>query len=257
MSVRRPRDQTLFDEEDVFLHYEEYRRSGVASANNVMEEPAMWRSMGPVAGQAVLDLGCGAGYFGRQLLEHGCSTYVGVDASRKMVQAARELLRGHSGATILLGDLERPHEIRLPSIRFDIVVSRLALHYIHDLDRLMRWCAVILGMGGKLLITVLHPVITSCDGRDDSRQARTNWVVDGYFAEGPRPRAWMGSTAIWYHRTIEGYCQSAIKANFRVTDLRECEPDPEAFGTRGEELARRRRVPLFLLLRFEREAVDG
>ena len=34
---------------------------------------------------------------------------------------------------------------------------------------------------------------------------RTSWLVDDYFLPGPRPRAWMGSAVIWFHRTVEAY----------------------------------------------------
>jgi hypothetical protein len=52
----------------------------------------------------------------------------------------------------------------------------------------------------------------------------------------------------WHHRTIEHYAQSLLGAGLSLTALRECEPVAERFGGDGAELARRRRVPLFLLL---------
>jgi hypothetical protein len=53
---------------------------------------------------------------------------------------------------------------------------------------------------------------------------------------------------VWHHRTVEQYVASFQRAGFRLTALSECPPRPERFGDDVEELARRRRIPLFLLL---------
>jgi hypothetical protein len=58
----------------------------------------------------------------------------------------------------------------------------------------------------------------------------------------------MGSRVTWYHRTIENYVAAMTRAGLTVTSLRECEPDPARFDGDTDELTRRRRVPLFLLL---------
>ena len=45
---------------------------------------------------------------------------------------------------------------------------------------------------------------------------------------------------------------SLLGAGFRVTALSECSPRPERFADEHDELTRRRRIPLFLLLAGER-----
>lgn len=95
-------------------------------------------------------------------------------------------------------------------------------------------------------MTVVHPVITSCDNRPAG--PRTTWTVDDYFSPGLRIRAWMGSQVTWHHRTIENYFAAITGAGLTVTSLRECEPDAARFDGNADELVRRRRVPLFLLL---------
>ncbi|MEV4400494.1 methyltransferase domain-containing protein, partial [Nonomuraea sp. NPDC049607] len=63
-----------------------------------------------------------------------------------------------------------------PPHTFDLIISRLALHYIDDLDAVLAACWRGLSPGGRLLITVVHPVITSHEARQSTEQARTNWV---------------------------------------------------------------------------------
>jgi SAM-dependent methyltransferase len=128
----------------------------------------------------------------------------------------------------------------------DLVTARLSLHYATDIDRVIESATQALAPGGRLIFTVVHPVITSHDNRPNG--PRTTWTVDDYFQPGPRPRTWMGSRVTWQHRTIENYVAAVTRAGLTVTSLRECEPDPTRFGGDAGELARRRRVPLFLLI---------
>jgi hypothetical protein len=52
----------------------------------------------------------------------------------------------------------------------------------------------------------------------------------------------------WYHRTVETHVRALHDAGFSLDALSECAPRPELLGDDAEELARRRRVPLMLLL---------
>ncbi len=58
----------------------------------------------------------------------------------------------------------------------------------------------------------------------------------------------MGGNVTFFHRTIEQYFQALTSAGFQVTSLRECEPQQERFDNDEAEYARRRRIPMFLLL---------
>ncbi|MFB4273429.1 methyltransferase domain-containing protein [Nonomuraea sp. GTA35] len=86
----------------------------------------------------------------------------------------------------------RRHRPRPPHT-FDLIVSRLALHYVDDLDSVLAACRRSPSPGGRLLITVVHPVITSHEARQSTGQARTNWVVDHYFHPGVRQRNWLAT----------------------------------------------------------------
>jgi hypothetical protein len=51
----------------------------------------------------------------------------------------------------------------------------------------------------------------------------------------------------WHHRTIEDYVTTLQRAGFDISALRECPPVSEKFND-VSEYARRRRIPMFLLL---------
>ncbi|MFB9530329.1 class I SAM-dependent methyltransferase [Nonomuraea roseola] len=238
------RGGAFYDAPQVMERYLQHRHSGVHSPNHVMEEPVLLDELGPVAGLRVLDLGCGDAVIGRTLLAAGCRSYLGIDGSTEMTRAATASLAGTSGRVERM-DIEK---FSAPPHTFDLIISRLALHYVDDLDAVLSACWSSLSPGGRLLITVVHPVITSHEARQSTKEARTNWVVDNYFHPGARQRNWLGNRVTWYHRTIEDYVTALTRADFALTSLRECAPRHDRFDGDTAEFARRQRVPLFLLL---------
>lgn len=234
---------SFYDAVDVHDRYTAHREGARhLSPNHVMEEPAVLTEVGDPSGLRILDLGCGDGTFGHRMLTAGARSYQGVDSSHRMIEAATRNLAGTAGS-VRLADIE---DVVPPPGSLDLVTARLSLHYVADLDRVVEAAARGLAAGGRLVFTVVHPVITSHDNRPPG--PRTDWTVDGYFDTGPRRRDWLGSTVTWHHRTVEDYVAAVTRAELTLTALRECEPDPTRFDVHTDELARRRRVPLFLLL---------
>lgn len=180
----------FYDDPGVFDTYWQ-ARARASSPNELIEEPLVLELLRPVAGLRILDLGCGDAPFGRRLLADGCASYLGVDASRRMAQLARSSLRGTSGAVLH----QRIEQFTAQPATFDRVVSRLALHYVEDLANVLATVQSLLVPEGKLVFSVEHPVITSCDAGWDPSTPRTHWLVDQYFATGRRESR--GSAATW------------------------------------------------------------
>ncbi|HSZ71007.1 MAG TPA: class I SAM-dependent methyltransferase [Solirubrobacteraceae bacterium] len=208
-----------------------------------MEHPALREELGAVSGLRVLDLGCGDAEIGRELLDAGAARYRGIDGSARMVDAARRTLAGTTGEAVVC-DIE---DLAEPAESFDLVLSRMALHYVANLAPVLRACGACLAPGGRLVFTVVHPVITASDIRASSSEPRQSWVVDDYFNIGPRDQQWLGARTVWHHRTIEDYVSELRNAGFALVNLRECAPRRERFGD-DAEFERRRRIPLVLLL---------
>jgi SAM-dependent methyltransferase len=231
----------LFDHPEAL---EEYftPRPDAESPVETMEIPALRRQVGDVSGLRILDLGCGDGWLGEELLRRGAAGYHGVDASAEMVvRAARRL---GAAATVTRQPLE---ELELGAARFDLVVSCLALHYVADLTAALARAAAHLDPGGRLVYTHEHPVVTSNESRP-AGGSRGAWTVDGYFRPGARRVTFFGQPVVKYHRTVEHHVTAFAAAGFRLTGLSECAPERERFGARRDEYERRLRIPLFLLL---------
>jgi SAM-dependent methyltransferase len=239
---------SAYDEGELCENYLAAVEPGPASANHVMEAPALLDALGDFRGLRVLDLGCGAAALGRRLLAAGCAGYVGIDASAKMVAAARAALRG-TADQVRRGAIEA---FSAPADSFDLIVSRMALHYVEDLAAVLSACHAALAERGRIVFTVAPPVITSQDARA-SDEPRTIWLVDDYVATGPREHDWLGGRVVWHHRTIEQHVSCMLEAGFALTALSECAPRRERFAGDAAEYERRRRIPLFLLLAGRRQ----
>ncbi len=236
----------FYDDAETFNTYMA-RRDRPESPNEVLKRPVIEDLIGEVRALDILDLGCGHGKFGAWLLARGCASYTGLDGSERMVSAAKLSLEGTRGR-VVRGDIEAWD---YPSSEFDLVVSRLAFHYIQDLEKALSGIHRALRDSGRLIFSVEHPVITSSDQSRQRGGKRSSWIVDRYFESGRRETSWLGSRVTKYHRTVEDYFGLAQRAGLAVESLRESRPDPERIHD-PTELERRRRIPLMLFLACRR-----
>ena len=118
----------FYDDDAIFSTYMAARQRR-DSPNNTLEQPVTLELAGDLAERRVLDLGCGDAAFGRMVLAHAGSTYLGVEGSQNMAALARETLVGTSGQVqhCAIEDWEAP------DAAFDLAVARLSLHYLADL----------------------------------------------------------------------------------------------------------------------------
>lgn len=127
---------SFYDGGGVAQRYSEHRHGGSSSPNHVMEEPAFLEVVGDVADLNILDLGCGDAGFGRIASAIGCRSYLGVDSSSAMASQARRALAGRGGQV----RQEAIEELELPQGSVDLIVSRLAMHYVEDLHTVLVCC---------------------------------------------------------------------------------------------------------------------
>ena len=239
MGVEGPR---FYDDEQVFTTYTAHR-SRPDNPNDTMERPVILELLGDVVGLRVLDLGCGDARLGRDLLAEGCASYTGLEGSERMCRVARETLAGSDGQVI-----ETTIEAwQYPPGAFDLVVSRLALHYVEDVGAVCVAVHRTLVPGGRFVLSVEHPVITSCDRGWPAGTQRQDWVVDDYHQSGRRVTNWLGGQVVKYHRSVEEYFGAVQQAGFMVEQLREGQPRRDRFS-QEQTYQRRLRIPLFLML---------
>lgn len=82
----------------------------------------------------VLDVGCGPGRVAEAVLDAGATSYVGIDVSARMLELARNRLRGRD-VELLHGDA---FTLRLPQ-PYDVVLALGVFEYLAEPQRAARW----------------------------------------------------------------------------------------------------------------------
>lgn len=230
-----------YDEQD-FLESYLKRRSRPDSPNNAIEGPIINGLLGNPETANILDLGCGDGQFGKQLLEKGVMAYTGVEGSAAMINLARKQICG-TRTTLIHSAMEN---YEFPEKEYDIIISRMALHYIEDLNALFQSISKAMKDDAKFIFSVQHPLTTASFKSKSGRERKGDWIVDDYFEQGVRKEPWIGKTVIKYHRTIEFYFNALITAGFRIEALKEGTPEKANFS-KEQEFNRRKRIPVILV----------
>jgi len=242
--------QNIYDDPAFFAGYATLPRSR-EGLGVVYEWPAFQRLLpASLAGLRILDLGCGLGYFAREVRARGAASVLGVDLSQLMLEDARARTDDPE-IQYWQADLE---SFEPPREAFDLVISSLALHYIVDYRRLVERVAACLAPGGRFAFSVEHPIYTahgSASWHTDADGTRLHWPVDRYRDEGERRTTWFVDGVVKQHRTVETYVNTLIAVGLRLSRLEEPEADPEAPQTHRGWSDERRRPP-FLLLAADR-----
>lgn len=235
--------QNIYDDERFFTGYAQLRRSvdGLAGAP---EWETMRSLLPPVEGRRVLDLGCGFGWFCRWAVESGAASAVGIDVSVRMLERA-ERDTHDDRVTYQRADLD---DVDLGVGRFDLAYSSLVLHYLADLDDLLRRVRRALVRGSALVVSVEHPIFTApLDPGFTWVGKLPRWPVDSYLAEGERRTDWLAPDVIKQHRTIGTYVRSLRRAGFALDELIEWGPSEEQVATVPEWRQERHRPPFLLM----------
>lgn len=130
------------------------------------EEFTFWRVLGPVAGQTVLDVACGDGYYSRRLKQLGAAQVVGVDISEGMVAQARAIEQ-----TERLGVIYKVRDIAQLDLigAFDLAIAVYLFPYAPSrpaLQAMARAIAANLKPGGRLLAVTTNPDVSQTNLAD-------------------------------------------------------------------------------------------
>ena len=178
------------------------------------ERPEMLRLVGDVSGRRILDAGCGSGPLTAALRDSG-AVVTGFDVSAAMVDLARQRLG--EDADLHVADLGAP--LPFDDAEFDDVVASLVLHYLEDWSRPLAELRRVLKPGGRLILSVNHPVIFPVVYPEANYFAATEYSEDHL----------MDGQTVWltfWHRPLHAMTDAFVAAGFRIVTL--SEPPPAA-----------------------------
>ena len=213
--------------------FEGYRRmrEGPASANELIEQPALRECLPPLEGLRVLELGCGMGQLSLRLAEGGASRVLATDASERMLGVARRE-RPHASIEYRLVPME---DLDLAPESFDLVAGSLSVHYVADHAALVRKVAGWLVPGGLFVYSVEHPTKTAPKdpAKDWVRNAEgeaLHWPLSDYGEEGPREQNWFAEGVVKHHRKLSTMLNDLVAAGMAVERVEEPEEVPATDG---------------------------
>lgn len=236
--------QNVYDDQQFFNGYRKSRDND-SGLNGTVEDPAFVSVLPELHGLSVLDLGSGFGDFCRFARLRGAAKVKGVELSRRMLATAKT--RTHDSEIEYINVAIEDFAIAVQS--YDVIVSRLALHYIRDYEAVVRSVHSGLTNNGVFLFSVEHPICTAlCDGWYKDEGGRNMlWPVDGYSFEGERKMSWFIDGVIKYHRTLETYVNTLLNSGFAITRLLEPHAGREAVKSRPELKDTLRRPPFLII----------
>ena len=242
-----------YDNPEFFERYARFPRSveGLSAAGEWHE---LKRLLPDFTGKRVLDLGCGFGWHCRYASDHGAAAVIGVDLSEKMLEKAKADTHDESIHYVRAA----MEDVDFPPASFEVVLSSLALHYVEELEPLVRRVYGWLAPGGDFVFSCEHPVFTAEGSQDwvtGPDGAPLHWPVDRYFTEGRRPAHFLGCDVVKYHRTLTAYVQTLLGVGFVLKALVEPRPDPRLMGVPG--MADELRRPMMLLLAARKPGPAG
>ena len=242
--------QNIYDREEFFVAYSGLRRS-VEGLDGAPEWPTLRSMLPDVSGLRVVDLGCGFGWFARWAVHAGAASVLGIDLSERMLARAAAST-DDARITYQRRDLDR---IELPPVAFDVAYSSLTLHYLANLERLVKMVHRSLVAGGVIVFSAEHPMYTAPSKPEfvADETGHVSWPVDQYLIEGPRTTDWLAPGVEKHHRTIETYLTCVRKAGFELEHMIEWGPNAEQIAEFPEWAVERER-PQFMLVGARRQA---
>jgi SAM-dependent methyltransferase len=219
---------------------EQYKRAKLQPWRTHIERYTLLRLAGDVAGKAVLDLACGAGYYTRELRKQGAARVVGVDLSRGMIGLAEaEEAQRPLGVEYRVGDVRG---LVVPA-EFDLVFAAYLLNYARTAEELTQMCRAVAGAlrpGGRFVTANSNPVHPTGDPEADRAYGFTR-RLEGELVEGT-PIVWEfflpdgASFEITNYHLGAGTMEEAFRAaGLRAVRWHEPEVSPEGLREFGRE----------------------
>jgi ubiquinone/menaquinone biosynthesis C-methylase UbiE len=219
--------------------------------------PAALRLLDPKPGERILDLCCGQGVLSRLLLERGVGFVLGVDASPRLIAAAKARGPRDPRVRYVVRDARRLDALADGS--FDAAALIMAVQDVEEIEPVSAGLARVVRRGGRVVLVMMHPCFRI------PRQSEWGWDpakktqfrrLDRYATPmsipiATHPGADPGQQTFFYHRPLADIVNAlggtglAVVACEELLTHRQSQPGGHS---RGEQRAARE-FPVFLALK--------
>ena len=224
--------------------------------------PAALGLLEPRPGESVVDVCCGQGVLAQPLLDAGIGRLTGVDASPRLIQAARARHGKNPRTAWLVADVCQPDAPWADSSH-DAATSIMAVHDVPDADAMFSNIARALKPGGRLVLVSMHPcfrIPKSTHWGWDADQKIQFRRIDAYST--PRqipvtthPGRDSGEQTLFHHRPLAELLTSMGNHGLAITACRELHSHRRSQATGPFSKAEHRAAeefPLFIAIKAVR-----
>jgi len=127
------------------------------------------------------------------------------------------------------------------------------LHYVNDLASLFAAVHRAVVPGGRFVFSIEHPIYMAPakPGWTTDANGRKSWLLNQYFAEGPRVTDWLAPGVVKYHRTIATTLTLLQRAGFTLRSIEEFCPTAGQVAAQPD-LAQELERPIFVMIAANR-----
>lgn len=177
--------------------------------------------LGPVAGNAVVEIGCGSGHTLEYLARKGARELWGVDMSTRQIETARATVKDVRVPVYLV---QSPmEEVNLPASYFDLAVSIYAIGWTVDLANTFHRIHHCLKPGAPLVFSWEHPMHSSVAADGEQFVLNQPYVEDRTI----RWESFRGEPVIAHHRKLSTFLNAMIATGFVIDQMVEESRIPE------------------------------
>lgn len=216
-------------------------------------DPVLWRLLGDIRGQEVLDAGCGTGYLTKKLYDCGGNA-TGIDFSKRMIELARQQF------PMINFQIDSCMELTtISDSQFDVVVSNYVIMDVPDLESTINAFYRILKNGGRAVLVFSHPCFPQgfAESAKELGYGTYRWPFSYFEPQKCVEPPWGHFTAdfIWFHRPLSDYWKAFKAAGFRVDDFEEPRVTPDRYhlAPSGETLQKFQTHPCSVAFRLSKE----
>lgn len=214
--------------------------------NKIME-----KAIGDLKGKVVLEAGCGDGFFIPNLLEKNPKKVIGIDISKWLLDYARKRIKSRK---VEFYQMDLTKKLDFKDNFFDVIVSYNVLQEIKDISLPIREMARILKKGGKLVISITHPLYHLFVSGVETKNLSSLKNLTRYPKVEPiHSSAIKGfeESFIVYRKPISLYVNEIVKSGLKIIEMRDIIVSKKV-GELSKKHRKRVGVPIFLLFKVEK-----
>ncbi len=210
--------------------------------------PVVFELLGDLRNKAVLDAGCGNGYFSRKIAKKA-QKVIGIDFTYELIQKAK---RKNSSQNIefIEGDLEH---LPFPLATFDVILCNMVLMDVERLNKVVSEFNRVVKTKGIIIISIIHPCFENPPrtySLFDGKGIRIGSIIQKYFETGlvkDEKNKINNEPYQHYHYMISDYLNSFTENKLYLEKMVE----PNGFVIdKSNEMGMNSDAPTFLVMKF-------